>query len=1047
MPQGTAWGRRLALALALASSLLGAASWPSPASAAASPAWSLSLSSYPTVFSPGEVAAADRRPPGFLLVATNIGGAATSGEFSLTASLPPGLEPTTAAGAVGSYGPAATALTCELDGNAIACSGGKPGLQAGQIAVVHIPVAVSAPAPSSLTIDAAVEGGGAAATSVSLETRVDSGPIPFSLLPAATGPGDLATGPDGAAVTQAGSHPYEVRAGLGFPTEAIPEAGLRAVEGGVKDLAVDLPRGLVANPHATATRCTEDQLETDGVGCPDSSQVGLLRLDLSFGEAPDPSLLPLYNMVPPSGTAVEFGAQVVEGLMVHVSGGLRTGGDLGLSATVENIPAKATVAAAEVALWGDPSDPKHDRVRGQCVKTGAACSTEPVPDHFLTMPTECGGPLTAVTRAASWLHPDVETAVASASTALDGCNRLKFAPSFEAVPTSRLAGLPTGLALAVRMPQADDGDGLSEASLRDASLRLPEGMVLSPAAADGLAACSPAQIGLASAPGERPIRFGAAPATCPDAAKIGTVEARTPLIDHVLRGSVFVAEQGRNPFGSRFAVYLTLEDPDTGIVVKLAGRVDADPASGRLTARFEELPQLPLEELRTAFFEGPRAVFRTPAVCGDYEAEANLVPWSSPEALDVERSSGFAVAAAPRGGCPRSEAALPADAELQAGSAAPHAGAYSPFVLRLSRPDGSQALTGIDVRLPPGVGARLAGVERCPAAAADSGACPAGAAVGKVTLLAGSGPLPLRLTGSVYLAGPYRGAPLSLLAAVPAVAGPFDLGSVTVRVALEIDRRTAVVHAVSDPLPTIVSGVPVDLRSLQISLDRPRFARTPTSCEPMAIAGTALLGSGSSALSQRYQVGGCSRLGFAPRASARLLGSTHRGAHPGLRVTIARSRAGAALRRVGFTLPSTQLLDSTHIRGICAVDPCGASSRYGRLRVWSPMLDEPLAGPVFLRAGPHRLPDLSAALRGEVDLDLVGRLDSVRGRLRGTFQGLPDVPLSRAVLTMRGGSRGLFVNTGGFCAREPRVGFSLSAHNAASRELQPRLRGRCSDPD
>lgn len=1045
MPQGTAWGRRIAPALALASILLATASWPSVASAAPSPAWSVSLNSYPTVFSPGEVAAAERRPPGLLLVATNIGAAATSGGFSLTASLPPGLEPTTAAGAVGSYGSAATPLACELDGNAIACTGGKPGLQAGQIAVVQIPVSVSAPAPSSLTTAAAVEGGGAAASSVSLETRVDSGPIPFSLLSAATRPGELATGPDGAAVTQAGSHPYEVRASFGFPTEATPEGILQAVEGGVKDLAVDLPRGLVANAQATATRCTEDQLETDGVGCPDSSQVGLLRLDLSFGEAPVPSLLPLYNMVPPGGTAVEFGAVVVEGLMVHVSGGLRTGGDLGLSATVENIPAKAAVAAAEVALWGDPSDPGHDRVRGQCIKSGAACPTESVPGHFLTMPTHCGGPLTTVLRAASWLHPDAETLVTSSSAALDGCNRLEFAPSLEAVPTSRLAGVPTGMALAVRMPQADDGDGLSEASLRDAALRLPEGMVLSPAAADGLAACSPAQIGLGSAPGERPIRFGAAPPTCPDAAKIGSVEARTPLIGHVLRGSVFVAEQGRNPFGSRFAVYLTLEDPDTGIVVKLAGRVDADPASGRLTARFEELPQLPLEELRAAFFEGPRAVLRTPPVCGGYEAEANLVPWSSPETLDAERSSGFAVEAAPRGGCPGSEAALPPDAELQAGSAAPRAGAYSPFVMRLSRPDGSQALTGVDVRLPAGVGARLAGVKRCPAAAADPGACPAGAAVGKVTLLAGAGPLPLRLMGSVYLAGPYRGAPISLLATVPAVAGPFDLGSVTVRVALEIDRRTAAVHAVSDPLPTIVGGVPVDLRSLQISLDRPGFARTPTSCEPMTVAGTALLGSGSRALSQRYQVGGCSRLAFAPRASARLLGSTRRGAHPGLRVAVAPSRAGAALRRVGFTLPSTQLLDSTHIRGICAAEPCGASSRYGRLQVWSPLLDEPLAGPVFLRAGPHRLPDLSAALRGEVEMDLVGRLDSVRGRLRGTFQALPDAPLSRAVLTMRGGPRGLFVNTGGFCARQPRVELATLAHNGDSRNLQPRLRGRCTD--
>jgi hypothetical protein len=246
----------------------------------------------------------------------------------------------------------------------------------------------------------------------------------------------------------------------------------------------------------------------------------------------------------------------------------------------------------------------------------------------------------------------------------------------------------------------------------------------------------------------------------------------------------------------------------------------------------------------------------------------------------------------------------------------------------------------------------------------------------------------------------------------------------------------------------MIGGVPVDLRSLQVSLDRQRFTRTPTSCDPAAIAGVALSPSGSSALSQRYQVGECSRLRFAPRASARLVGSTRRGAHPGLRVVIAQSRPGAALRRARFTLPATQLLDSRHIRGICAaaefaVGACEDSSEYGRLKVWSPLLEEPLAGPVYLRAGQHRLPDLATSLRGAVELNLVGRLDASHGRLRGTFQALPDVPLSRAVLTMHGGRRGLFVNSGGFCARESRVGFTLLAHNAASRQLGPRLQGEC----
>lgn len=1031
--------------------ILGVSAFLSAASPAAgdgtpSPAWSISLTSYPTVFAPGSVAAG-KGPPGFLLTATNIGAAATSGGFSLTVNLPEGIEPTLASGATGTYGRPPTDLQCGASGTAVVCKSGAPSLKPGQVAAVVIPVKVSSTAPSSVMTTASVEGGTAAASSASLETEVRPGAPPFSLLAPASQPGDLATAADGAAVTQAGSHPFEVRFGFGFPTQFSAES-LKAVGGGVRDLAVDLPRGLVANPFATATRCTENQLETPGVGCPDSSQIGALKLEFSLGEAPAPSLLPLYNMVPPGGTAVEFGAKVIEGLVIHMSGGLRSDGDLGLYASVEDIPAKLPVSGAEVTLWGDPSDAAHDHVRGRCAVSGGLCPTEPTGRPFLTMPTGCVEALSTISRADSWLDPGTVASRIATVPALDGCNRLGFSPNFEAQPTSPLAGAPTGIELAVRMPQAIDGNGLSEAALRDATLVLPAGLVLSPAAADGLAACSPGQIGLTTSPGQQPVRFSAASPTCPDAAKIGVAEAHTPLIDHPLSGSVYVAEQGRNPFGTPFAIYLVLDDPGSGVVVKLAGRVEADPGSGRLTASFAELPQLPIEELKATFFDGPRAVLRTPPSCGRYEARAKLGPWSSPEALDANRSDDFGLDAAPQGPCSGSEAALPSVAELEAGSATPKAGAYSPFLLRVSRPDGSQRLAGVDLLLPAGVSARLAGVERCPAAAIGAVACPPASAVGRVDMVAGSGPSPLRLGGTAYLAGPYRGAPFSLAAVVPAVAGPFDLGSVVVRVALYVDPSTAAVHAVSDPFPAVVGGVPVDLRSLRVSLDRRGFARTPTSCDPTSVSGSALSPSGPISLTQRYQVGECSRLSFKPRASARLLGPTHRGAHPGLRVVIAQPRHGAALRRAGFTLPATQLLDSRHIRGICAAAEfasrdCGTSSRYGRLKVWSPLLEKPLSGPVFLRTGTGRLPDLAASLRGAVDLNLVGRLDTEYGRLRGTFRALPDVPLSRAVLTMQGGRRGLFVNTGGFCARTPRVEFSLLAQNAASRQLDPRLRGKC----
>jgi hypothetical protein len=1042
--QGIAvWGRQLRKGLALGIAVLALCA---PSASADSPAWSISLSSYPTDLARGSVAEGEA-PPGLLLVATDIGGAATSGGFSLTATLPPGLRFSSAAPPTGKYGSGTTPLTCEREGRRVECRSGSPSLEAGQVAWVRIPLNVSTSAPPMVTTTASVEGGGAAAASASLDTRVDAVPPPFSLLSPSSAPTDLVNAADGASVTQAGSHPYELRTGFGFPTFFLPGAGLQSVGGGVRDLVAELPPGLVIDPLATP-HCSEYQLENPAIGCPDSSQVGLLRLDFSLGGPPGPSLLPLYNLSPPSGTAAEFGTEVIEGLVIHMSGGLRGDGEPGLFVAVEDIPAKLPVTGVEVTLWGGPSDPAHDGVRGRCVKSGGTCSVEPAPTPFLTMPTSCGAPLVGSSRADSWVDPGAFTSRSIVSSALDGCNRLEFTPSFRAVPTADLTEAPTGADLTVGMPQAVEGSDLAEAALRDATISLPDGLTINPSGADGLAACSPAEIGLTSSSGERPIRFSAASPTCPDAAKIGSAEARTPLIDHPLQGAVYVAEQDQNPFGSPFAIYLVLDDPASGTLLKLAGRVDADPATGRLTASFAELPPLPIEELKASFFSGPRAVLRAPATCGAYTSTAELVPWSSPEAPSVERSAAFELTSAPMGGCPRSEADLPASATLSAGSKVPRAGVYSPFLLRLSRPDGSRRLTGIDARLPAGVSARLAGVERCEAGAATSGTCPPASAVGRIDLGAGSGPLPLRLAGTVYLSGAYRGAPLSLVAVVPAVAGPFDLGKVVVRVALYVDPRSAVVHAVSDPLPAAVGGVPVDLRSLQVSLDRHGFARTPTSCQPLAVSGSAGSGSGATELRQSYQVGECSRLAFAPRLSARLLGPTRRGAHPGLRVDVSEPRGGANLRRIGFTLPTTELLDARRIRGICgagdfATENCSASSVYGRLEIWSPLLKEPLAGPVFLRAGSNRLPDLAASLRGEVDLTLDGHLDSKHGRLRGAFQGLPDVPLSRAELTLRGGRRGLLVNTGGICTRSPRIAFSLVAHSADSRKAAPRLRNAC----
>ncbi len=478
-----------------------------------------------------------------------------------------------------------------------------------------------------------------------------------------------------------------------------------------------------------------------------------------------------------------------------------------------------------------------------------------------------------------------------------------------------------------------------------------------------------------------------------------------------------------------------------------------------------ELPQLPFEDLDLDFFAGPRAIFTSPHLCGGYATTTVLTPWTAPEGADAMPSSSFEVSAAPGGApCAASEARAPNEPAFEAGTLTPAAGADSPFVLRLKRENGSQRLRSLGVTLPPGVAGRLAGLRECSAAqiAAAAGrgglaegaleradpSCPAASEVGAVTIGAGAG-APVHLRGRAYLAGPYRGAPLSLAILAPAVIGPFDLGAVVVRAALFVDPRTAQLTVGADPFPTILHGIPLGIRSVAVDLDRPGFIRNPTSCDPMAVTGasTSLAGQAAS-LRSRFQVGGCRRLAFRPRLSLRLLGPTHRSAHPRLRIAL-RGRGGDAnVRRIALTLPPTELLENAHIRTICSrraftARACPAQSVYGHARAWSPLLAEPLTGPVFLRAGNHELPDLAVALEGRFDLDLAARVDSARGRLRATFEALPDVPLSRFELTMRGGDKGLFVNTGGLCARRHRAAVAFLAQNGKRHEVNPVAKADC----
>ncbi len=1052
----SAWHLR-SLRSALIGALLAAfAGVPTAAATAApvpAPAWSVVVSSYPTNFAPGSIGGKGD-PPGYLLVATNVGGGATSGEFTISDTLPAGLGFSTPAGASGEYGATGVELSCGRTGQTVSCSGGEPTVKPGETVKVQIPVKVEAGAPESVVNSATISGGGLPPVEVTTETTIGGSVPSFGFLRGDAGFSGAVTNADGSLATQAGSHPYQVDMGMGFPSTTAPNRELLAVGGGVRDLAIDLPRGLIVNSGAIGLRCTEAQLENPiggGVGgCPDESQIGTVAVAFSSGGSPTVSNVALYEMVPPPGAPVEFGMELTEGLYVHLFGGLRSDGDLGLSAEISDISAKVSLLGATVTLWGSPSDASHDYARGSCLGGGGTCPVERVNAAFLTLPGACGGPIATVARADSWLEPGIFATRSFGSPAIDGCNALLFDPTISLRPTTDHADSPTGLEVGFGLPQNDDFDGRAGANLRDAAVLLPPGLVANPSAVSGRGACSSDQIGLASG-GEAPVRFDAVPAACPDSAKVGSAEIDSPLIDHPLEGAIYLAKPDENPFGSLLAIYVAIDDPASGVVIKLAGRVEADPGDGRLTVEFAEAPELPIEDVKLSLFAGPRGLLKTPIGCGTYTTGATFTPWTSPEGADATRSSSFPVAAAADGAtaCPSGEAEAPNKPSFSAGSTMPESGAHVPFVLRLGRNDGSQRLARFETTLPPGLTGKLAGVSYCPDAGVAAASCPAAARVGTVDVGAGAGPAPLHLGGRAYLAGPYKGAPLSLAVLVPAVAGPFDLGTMVVRVALHVDSRSAQVHAVSDPLPTILRGIPLDIRSLAVELDRPGFILNPTSCDPMSVDAVATSLTGQrAALADRFQVAGCSRLGFKPKVGVRLLGPTYRGAHPKFRTVLTARRGDANIRRVTVALPGTELLDNRRIGAVCsaaqfAARQCPSGSVYGHAKAWTPLLDRPLAGPVYLRASDRRLPDLAASLGGQVHLDLVGHIDSVRGHLRNTFQALPDAPLSKVVLTMRGGSRGLLVNTGGLCTGKRRASVKLDSHSGDFSAADPVVKTDC----
>ena len=645
-------------------------------------------------------------------------------------------------------------------------------------------------------------------------------------------PGSVATtvaNDGGLTENQAGAHPNLKTAFLLNTTES---GGFTVADGDLKDTRVELPPGALANPLATPRCAAEDFSPIEGNPlCATATQVGMARVLVSGVSIAPPEWtnIPLYNLAPQRGEPARLGFRLGRNNIV-IDTRIRTGSDYGVTADIRNAPGGLMVYGAEVTLWGVPAASSHDPERflpgaefpGDA--GGNPISVGITPRAFFSGPTSCGAqPLTRIS-VSSWQDPAGWVSDQAAVDTPTGCDAVPFPASLQVRPEQRQAGAPTGVEVAVKVDQADDPIGLSSSALKSASVTLPAGMTVNTAVADGLSGCAPIQIALTDA----------GSGSCPGPSKIGSVEVATPLVDHALPGSVYLATQGTNPFNSLLAMYLVISDPETGVVVKLAGKIAPDPVTGQLTATFDDNPQLPFSSLRLRLNGGDRAPLVNPQACGTYTTHAALTGWARPNEV-VSSDSSFTIDQ----GCDKEGKFTPG---FEAGTANPFAGSLALHPARHPPRRPAEHLAASTPPCPRACWRSSAGVPLCADAQAATGACPSASQVGTTTVGVGSGlsplyvPQPGKAPTAVYLAGPYKGAPYS-----PGRQGPGPGRSLRPRHGrgqqrdLHVDPHSAQVTAKSDPLPQILQGIPIAYRDIRVDVDRPGFTLNPTSCDPMSV--------------------------------------------------------------------------------------------------------------------------------------------------------------------------------------------------------------------
>lgn len=887
-----------------------------------------------------------------------------------------------------------------------------------------------------------------------------------------------------------------------FPAGSVTAVIVKPLSGRtIKTLRTDLPPGLTVNPEATLSRCPLASF-LNKVGenyvplCAAETKVGEDRVTLAtnkneveiapgfkppegFVIPPSESSgtkVPLYNLVPNAGEPGKPGEPARLGFVI--SG---------------RVP---VILETEVAWESDfhesfriklPVTPEAAEARGLSTLVSRLMSFGSTAGNgtYLTNPTTCFDPnepafdnlYSTWFRAESYGEPN--PTFPAGSTAVEGplpkeggkyvqqegCADVPFEPSIESSVTTTAVDSPTGGTVDVKLPfdpATEGGTGLSQSHLRKAEVTLPLGMGLNPTGSKGLVACSDAQF-------KKGVRVYSN--ECPAASKVGHVEIVSPPLSEPLEGDVYVGEQkSTDPAsGEQFRILVEAKSEPEGIVARLVGNVKADPTTGQLTGVFTDqitgpfagklpdgLPQVPFESVKLSFDAG-KAVLTSPPTCATADTDGQMEPWARPGTSEPVNAK-FTLSTVPGGGtCPMTLAERKFAPGFSANSSDSKAGAASPFRVQISRPDGQQELKVVNTTLPSGLTGKLAGLEYCSEAsiaAAEKATgrstiakppCPDKSFLGTATVSAGTGDSPLSLAGNVYLAGPYKGAPLSLAVTTPAVSGPFDLGTVVVRVALFVDPESARINAVSDPIPDVYGGVKLDIRAIDVQINRSGFMRNPTNCAATAVGGE-LKGGGSNptnpaafsafAVSSPYQATGCGGLDFQPRFFTKLEGPTKRDGNPQLRAIVEARNGDANLGRTALTMPSSLFLDQSHIGTICtrpqlASQTCPANSVYGRAVATTPLLAGKLKGPVYLVPGKtdSGLPDLLVDLRGQVNIRLRGVISSKRGGLKTVFNGLPDVPVRKFILNMYGGDKSLLVNSTNTCKSPQNAVLNMKAQN------------------